>query len=181
MKEKTLVKLTVFSAAAFGVLAFICLFMNAVTTGGDNPVTYQGMNLAFGKDLGGISLFGITSETKINFSFLVVLAYFLPLVLAIILCLGQVATKSKTVKFVFGVIAFAGFVASLILIILTTQISTVTYKGSYSGVTTATLAKWSSSFKLAYGSYIAIVADALAICSTGTFVVLQLLKTGKRK
>ena len=48
MTNKTLMKIMGFCAAVAGVLVFIMMFLTAVTTGGDNPSTLTGAQLAFG-------------------------------------------------------------------------------------------------------------------------------------
>jgi len=182
MKQSTLLKITGFCAVLFGVVAFAMMFLTAVTTGGDNPSTFTGTNLVFGKTLAVGSLFGLTAEAKINFSFLMLLAYFLPLIVACLLVVALILPKKeKGVKVLFGAVAFVGFVAALILVILTTNIASVTYKGSITGTTTGSLAEWNANYKLAIGSIIAIVANGLALCSAGTFTVLSLQKSGKKR
>ena len=113
MKEKTLIKILALVTLAFGVLAFAMMFFGAVTTGGDNPIIYKGMELAFGKDLGKIDLWLAKGEGSIKFSFGVLLAYTLPLIAGLLLGLIDLLSKKKGTKFLFGVIAFAGFIFSI--------------------------------------------------------------------
>ncbi len=177
MKTEQLKKLLACCATILGVVAFVMLFMVAVTTGGDDPVTYKGQQLAFGADLASAK-WGDTvlSAAKLNFSFPLVLAYFLPLVLAVLLAVGQFGLKSKGIKFIFGCVAFVGFIVAAILVAKTLTISTATYKGILTGETTGAIKDWNSSLKLGVGSIIAIVCNALAACVSGTYTCLNLLK-----
>lgn len=179
MKKTTLLKLTAFLVALFGIAAFVMMFFTALTTGGDNPSTLKGQEIVFGKELSNIKILGITSKANINFSFMMMLAYFLPLVLGVLVIAVEAIAKNGFVKFLVGAIAFAGFVFALILVALTVNIATVTYSGTLTGETTGTIAEWTSSFGLGIGSILAIVANGLAACGACTYTTLQLLK-GKK-
>ena len=69
----------------FGVVTFACMFLDAVTKKvGDTTTAYKGMEVAFGKTLSSGSALGFSGESSIQFSFLLVLAFLLPLILAIV-------------------------------------------------------------------------------------------------
>jgi len=177
MKTKQLVKLMGIVATIFSILAFAMMFVVAVTNGADEPTTYTGMQLAFGTKVANAS-YGTTtfSELTINFSFGVVLAYFLPLIGGILVLLSTFANSSRLVKFIFGVVAFAASIVALILLLQIMNMSTVTYKGILTGTTNASFKDFYTNFKFGIGTTLAIVFNACAICTSGTFTVLQFLK-----
>ncbi len=176
MSQKKLTKILGYCAAVFGILAFAMMFLQAVTTGGDNPTTYKGFELAFGKVLGNIQWFGQKGEAKILFSFPILLAYSLPLVAAVLFIL-TIALKTKESKFIMGCIAFACFVCGIILLVLVRQMATIELSTTlFSSKTTYNL----ESYQLAIGAILAIVFSSLGACTAGSFAVIQLLNN-KRK
>ena len=180
MKEKTLAKLIAICTLVLGVAAFVMIFLDAVTTGGDNPVTYKGMDLAFGKMLGQGTLFGQSGERKIEFSFGTTVAYFLPLVAALLLGLTGLISKNKGLKFLMGVISFSAFVVSVVLLVLVRNMSIMTISTSGwigSGASQGNF----TGYGMAIGLILAIVFSALAACTAGTYTVLQLLKSNKKR
>ena len=174
MDTKTLKRIVGIASIVLGVLVLVMAFFAAVTTGGDNPSTYSGFNLIFGKKVTDLSVsLGslVSAETKINFCFGLLLAYFLPVVAAVLLLL-VVFGKSKGLSFVFGCVAFGCFVASIILLACTKNMATVEYTGLITGKSSFHF----DSYDLGIGSILAIVCAGLGACTSGTFTVLQFLK-----
>lgn len=179
MNQKTLTKVLGCTAALFGIVAFIMMFLAAVSTGGDDPTTYTGAELAFGKSLGSMSLWGQSGETKIVFSFGVLLAYVLPLASAVLLALA-VFTKKQGFKFIFGCVAFGCFVAGIILLVLVRNMAVCQITTTILGTTSVSNYHFDD-YEMGIGAILAIVFAALGACTAGSYTVLQLLKNGKKR
>jgi hypothetical protein len=178
MSQKKLTKVLGCCAAVFGILAFAMMFLQAVTTGGDNPTIYKGFELAFGKSLGNVEVLGQKGEIKILFSFPILLAYLLPLAAAVLFIL-TIVLKSKGSKFIMGCCAFACFVCGIILLVLVRQMATFESTSTILGRTSKTT--WNlENCQLAIGTILAIVFSSLGACTAGSFSVIQLLNN-KRK
>lgn len=178
MDTKTLKRIVGIASIVLGVLVLVMAFFAAVTTGGDNPSTYSGFNLIFGKKVTDLSVsLGslVSAETKINFCFGLLLAYFLPVVAAVLLLL-VVFGKSKGLSFVFGCVAFGCFVASIILLACTKNMATWTSTGSVAILGSSSTSGHFDTYDLGIGSILAIVCAGLGACTSGTFTVLQFLK-----
>lgn len=175
MNTKTLKKIVGIASIVLGILVLVMASFAAVTTGdGDNKTSYSGFNLIFGKTLSSGSIWGQSGSVKILFCFGLLLGYFLPVVAAVLICL-VVFGKSKGLSFVFGCVAFACFVVSIILIACTKNMATVEVSASTilgSGSSTSHFTDW----KLGAGSILALVCAGLGACTSGTYTVLQFLK-----
>ncbi len=173
MSVKTLKKLCATLAILFGIASCAMIFLSAVSSGSDNPTTYSGLDLSFGKTISSGSLLGQSSSTKILFSFPVLLAYALPLVGALVIFIG-VIIKKKALSFIFGLIAFLCFVGSIVLLIFTRNMATmeVSISGLVSGSTSAHFTDWD----IGIGTILAIVFSGVGLCISGTFTLLNLLK-----
>ena len=173
MTTKTLKKICAIIAILFGIASCAMIFLAAVSTGSDNPTTYSGLDLSFGKTLSSGSLLGQSGSTKILFSFGVLLAYALPLIGALIVLIG-VIIKKKTGSFIFGSIAFICFAAAIVLFILSRNMATmeVSTSGYINGSTSSHFTDWN----MGIGTILAIVFSAIGLCTSGTFTLLNLLK-----
>jgi hypothetical protein len=177
MDTKTLKKIVGIASIVLGVLVLVMAFFAAVTSGGDDPVTFTGFNLIFGKqttELSGSIGSLASSDAKIVFCFGLLLAYFLPVVAAVLLLL-VVFGKSKGLSFVFGCVAFGCFVASIILLACTKNMATYSWTITVLGKSSTSTAHFDS-YDLGIGSILAIVCAGLGACTSGTFTVLQFLK-----
>jgi hypothetical protein len=173
MKTEQLKKLIACCSAILGIVAFAMMFMVAVTTSGDNPVTYKGYELAFGKELTNVSILGQTSKAKIVFSFGTTLAYVLPLCSAVLFILCALG-KNKGVKFLLGCVAFGLYVAAIILLVNVRKMSIV--EGTTSGWISGQSKNDFTGFDMGIGLILGIVFSALGACTAGTYTCLNLLK-----
>lgn len=176
MKEKTLVKTLGLIAALCGIVAFIMLFLPGISyTSGNTTSSYTNLNLVFGGQISG-------ENYKFNFSMLLMLGYFLPLVAAILLLIVEFVGSAKGLKFIFGILAIAAFLASFIFVILTKQVATLTLGvGSYTTTYSVADSILLGNYNLGLGAIVAVVANALGVCVSGTYTVFQLLKSPKKK
>jgi len=165
MSNKTLMKIMGFVAAAAGIAVCCMMFIPAITTGGNNPTTYTGMNLAFGK-----------VEVKLGdysygwqFSFGVLLAYVLPIASLVLMLLCVLGNKNG-IKFILGCVSFACFVVSIILLITARNMAVYhDALGDYNA----------TGYDMAIGLILAIVFAAVGALTSGTYTCLQLLKSSK--
>lgn len=174
MNTKTLKKIVGIASIVLGILVLVMASFAAVTYGeGDSKTSYSGFNLIFGKTLSSGSFAGQSGSAKILFCFGLLLGYFLPVVAAVLICL-VVFGKSKGLSFVFGCVAFACFVVSIILIACTKNMATVEF--STSGWVSGSSTSHFTDYKLGVGSILALVCAGLGACTSGTYTVLQFLK-----
>ena len=174
-KKKNLKKS--FSSNGLFILMFLGLvilamgFLTAVTRKSDytDPTNYSGFTVIFGKVLTGVGVNGTAGTTKsIAFSFLALLAFFLPL-------LGSVVAGFllKSNKFIAGIVIAACFIASAVLLFMMPQITsikTVYTLGSKTSTTVETLAELG--YTLGIGSIIAGAVSSLgALTSLGLVVI----------
>ncbi len=174
-KKKNLKKS--FSSNGLFILMFLGLvilamgFLTAVTRKSDytDPTNYSGFTVIFGKVLAGANVNGAAGTTKsIAFSFLALLAFFLPL-------LGSVVAGFllKGNKFIAGIVIAACFIASAVLLFMMPQITsikTVYTLGSKTSTTVETLAELG--YTLGIGSIIAGAVSSLgALTSLGLVVI----------
>lgn len=177
-KKKNLKKS--FSSNGLFILMFLGLvilamgFLTAVTRKSDytDPTNYSGFTVIFGKvltDAGVKGTAGTAGTTKsIAFSFLALLAFFLPL-------LGSVVAGFllKGNKFIAGIVIAACFIASAVLLFMMPQITsikTVYTLGSKTSTTVETLAELG--YTLGVGSIIAGAVSSLgALTSLGLVVI----------
>ena len=174
-KKKNLKKS--FSSNGLFILMFLGLvilamgFLTAVTRKSDytDPTNYSGFTVIFGKVLTDAGVKGTAGTTKsIAFSFLALLAFFLPL-------LGSVVAGFllKGNKFIAGIVIAACFIASAVLLFMMPQITsikTVYTLGSKTSTTVETLAELG--YTLGVGSIIAGAVSSLgALTSLGLVVI----------
>ncbi len=174
-KKKNLKKS--FSSNGLFILMFLGLvilamgFLTAVTRKSDytDPTNYSGFTVIFGKVLTDAGVKGTAGTTKsIAFSFLALLAFFLPL-------LGSVVAGFllKGNKFIAGIVIAACFIASAVLLFMMPQITsikTVYTLGSKTSTTVETLAELG--YTLGVGSIVAGAVSSLgALTSLGLVVI----------
>lgn len=176
MNTKTLKKIVGIASIVLGILVLVMASFAAVTRGdGDSKESYSGFNLIFGKSLGTVDIYLAKGEGKILFCFGLLLGYFLPVVAAVLICL-VVFGKSKGLSFVFGCVAFACFVVSIILIACTKNMATMEISGSTILGNSGSSSYHFGDYKLGVGSILALVCAGLGACTSGTYTVLQFLK-----
>lgn len=174
-KKKNLKKS--FSSNGLFILMFLGLvilamgFLTAVTRKSDytDPTNYSGFTVIFGKVLTDAGVDGAGGVTRsIAFSFLALLAFFLPL-------LGSVVAGFllKGNKFIAGIVIAACFIASAVLLFMMPQITsikTVVTLGSKTSTTVETLAELG--YTLGVGSIVAGAVSSLgALTSLGLVVI----------
>ncbi len=174
MTNKTLMKIMGFCAAVAGVLVFIMMFLTAVTTGGDNPSTLTGAQLAFGAQTFD---FGVI-KGKVLFSFGVTLAYLLPIA-SVILMLLCVLGKKNSIKFILGCVAFGCFVTSVVLLACSRNMATYETTLSFWGSSTSGQGHFEG-YNMGIGLILAIVFASVGALTSGTYTCLQLLKSSKK-
>lgn len=192
MRAKNLVKLFALLTFLFGLGILIMVFINVVTTGGDNPTTYTGSDIIFGAKktytLNGGFFTIYDASLSIDFSFILLLAFFLPMVLSIILFIVEFTSNSHFVKLIVGILTLAGFVVSLIFIILLRDFATATISSDNDTIKTAITAlfgqcpytfKFIKDYQFAIGAILGIVFAGCGIVSTAIYSVLNILKPGK--
>jgi len=167
-KNSQLSTLLLFVAAVLAIVVFVTMFLNAVVYKAENtdPSYYTGSVIAFGKKLGEIKILGVSAESKIEFNFVLAIAYLLPLVVACVaVVFSLVNKKAKGLKLIVGVLLAASFIAALVIFIKAADLATLTYIGSLTGTTKTALSELG--YKLAYGSYIGMGA-----CGVGAIAAL---------
>lgn len=143
---------------AFSVLVVVMAFLPFVISKSDNSsdVTYTGFEVAFGKTLNSASVLGFASgSAKINMSYLLIVALFIPLVGSVI----ALFVKNRKLA---SLVVCVCFIVSAILVFMTPTITSVTYSGEVLGfgsTNTETFAY--AGYSLAVGSIISGVFGAL--------------------
>ena len=191
MKAKNLIKLFALLSFLFGLGVLIMVFINVVTTGGENPTVYTGSDLIFGaKKTTTLTVFGVPYDVSlsIDFSFVLLLAFFLPMILSIILFVTEFTNNNKNVKLIVGIVAFAGFVVSLIFIILLKDFSTATISSENSTIQSVIKTfygqspytyKFVEGYQFAIGAILGMIFAGCGIVSTAIYSVLNVIKIGK--
>lgn len=134
-----------------------------------DDTSFTGLKLIFG-GYGDFSIGGVTLGKDFGFSFFNFLAYFGPVVMAIIVAiLGALDRNQGLVKMVLAIATAALFVLSLVFIILLAQNS-----GSKGILGTVTLDD--IGFKLAYGAIIALIAALVGTMSSILYAAMQVMK-----
>lgn len=130
---KSLGKLLAFASALLALVAVIMVFLPQIAAASeDSDVTYNGLAIAFGKELAGADIFGFASaSTVINFSFMNLLCYVLVLG-GLVLEVLQLANigKGKLIS----LIASVALIAGGILFFFALDFSTITSSGSFGGL-----------------------------------------------
>ena len=156
----------------FGVVTFACMFLDAVTKKvGDTITAYKGMEVAFGKTLSSGSALGFSGESSIQFSFLLVLAFLLPLILAIVYFL-----LAKKKPFILSIVCAAGFVVSAVLLFMTPALASI--KATMSGLgSTATEVNTFKEleFSLGLGAIFGGVSSILGALSSLAYLLKKVL------
>ena len=143
---------------AFSVLVVVMAFLPFVISKSDNSsdVTYTGFEVAFGKTLNSASFLGFASgSAKINMSYLLIVALFIPLVGSVI----ALFVKNRKLA---SLVVCVCFIVSAILVFMTPTITSVTYTGEVLGfgsTNTETFAY--AGYSLAVGSILSGVFGAL--------------------
>lgn len=105
-----------------GAFSFYMFFKNALY---DNADTYYtAKDLAFGKIVSESTVLGQTTTLKLNQSYMIMAAYCLPLVGAILAFL-MIFFKGRIVGFLFSLITFASFVVAFVLLLNIGQLASV--------------------------------------------------------
>ena len=165
--SKQLGKLLAFASAIVGLVAVVMIFLPQIVAASENSDTaYNGIAIAFGKELGSVNLWIAKGTGKIDFSFVHLLAYIL-VVFGLLVIVRQLAGvgKSKLFTFIAAVALIAGGIIFFLALNTTTMtISTSSIIGG--GSTTSKFAELNSDsntvYKLGYG---AITGGVTAICS----------------
>ena len=163
-----------FGAIASAVIVLVGLFLNninIVNSNGEVKSAFTGLQLAFGAELTNLDLGVLVSSTgKLNFNFLITLAFILPIIVTVLtLFLG----KKKLSSMILGLVSAAVFVFALVVVIKSSAISTVTIETTslVGGSTTKKhLMEYISAdnMKLAFGAILAIIGASLGcVCSLG--------------
>lgn len=106
-----------------GIAVILMALIRVVVTKNDDGEivsSYTGFECIFGKDLGSVNLIVISGNSKINFSFLAMLAFFLPALVAIVI--GLVLPKNKLGSLVVA----AAFVVGAVFCFLIPQVTSIT-------------------------------------------------------
>lgn len=168
MKKKqatSLNKLLAFASAILAVVAVVMIFLPQIAAVNSDTV-YNGIAIAFGKELGSVNLWIAKGTGKIDFSFVNLLAYILVVFGLLVIVLQLVGVgKSKLFTLIAAVALIAGGIIFFLALNTTTMtISTSSIIGG--GSTTSKFAELNSDnstvYKLGYG---AITGGVTAICS----------------
>lgn len=169
MKKKqatSLNKLLAFASAILAVVAVVMIFLPQIAAVNSDTV-YNGIAIAFGKELGSINLWIAKGTGKIDFSFVNLLAYVLVVFGLLVIVLQLVGVgRSKLFTLIAAVALIAGGIIFFLALNTTTMtISTSSIIGG-GGSTTSKFAELNSDsntvYKLGYG---AITGGVTAICS----------------
>lgn len=134
-----------------------------------DDTTFTGLKLVFG-GYGNMSIGGVTLGKDFGFSFVNFLAYFGPVVMAIIVAiLGALDRNQGIVKMVLAVVTAVLFVLSLVFIILLAKNS-----GTNTPLGTITLDE--AGFKLAYGAIIALIFALVGTMASILYAAMQVMK-----
>ncbi len=164
-QAKSLNKLLAFASAILAIVAVVMIFLPQIAAV-NSDTTYNGIAIAFGKELGSVNLWIAKGTGKIDFSFINLLAYILVAAGLLIIVLQLVGIgKSK----ILTLIAAVALIAGGIIFFLALNTSTITVSASSiigGGSTTSKFAEANSDsttvYKLGYG---AITGGITAICS----------------
>lgn len=164
-QAKSLNKLLAFASAILAIVAVVMIFLPQIAAV-NSDTTYNGIAIAFGKELGSVNLWIAKGTGKIDFSFINLLAYILVAAGLLIIVLQLVGIgKSK----ILTLIAAVALIAGGIIFFLALNTSTITVSASSiigGGSTTSKFAEANSDsttvYKLGYG---AITGGVTAICS----------------
>ncbi|MGN1295408.1 MAG: hypothetical protein ACI4U5_03275 [Bacilli bacterium] len=171
--KKSVALLSSFLSLIFGVLTFVCMFLDGVTKKvGEETEAYKGMELAFGKTLSAGSIIGISADSTIQFSFLLVLAFLLPLVLAVVYIL-----LSKKAPTILSIVCAAGFVVSAVLLFMTPSLSSLktTVSVSVLGSTSSQVNTFKElEYSLGVGAIVGAVSSILGALSSLIYVIKKL-------
>lgn len=172
---KTYSKIGVFVIIALAVLSIIMAALVAVTyTKNDVTTSFTGFEVVFGKKIEDAS-FSIGSfanaTNKVDFSFLALCAYFLPVVGAVASLLLALLAKKKNMVMLGGILAFVCFIVAAILVFMVPSITSFTSTGnigSLSNTTTKTFAELE--YSLGLGAILAGVINIVGALASLTFV-----------
>ena len=141
---------------AFSVLVVVMAFLPFVVSKSDNSSDVTYFEVAFGKTLNSASFLGFaSSSTKINMSYLLIVALFIPLVGSVI----ALFVKNRKLA---SLVVCVCFIVSAILVFMTPTITSVTYTGEVLGFgSTNTEIFASAGYSLAVGSILSGVFGAL--------------------
>lgn len=176
MAKKSKKSIALFSSllsVIFGVLTFVCLFLDGVSKKvGDKTVAYKGSELAFGKTLSSGAIFGVSGESTIQFSFLLVVAFLLPLILAVLYFVF-----SKKAAFICSIVCAVGFVLSAVLLFMTPALSsiksTVSSGIGLGGTNVSTFKEME--YSLGVGAIIGAISSILGALSSLAYVVKKVI------
>lgn len=153
------------------LVALTILFPGVIKTFENaDPTMYKGFELAFGKSIGTIDAIVASGDAKIKFSIVACLAYFLPLVLTVLMA---ILVKNRPIG---GVIMALGFIASAVLMFLMPSVTSlaVTAKEVILGSTTTTVKTFAElEYALGYGS---IIGGSLSIVGALTSLAYGFVK-----
>lgn len=135
-QAKSLGKLLAFASALLALVAVIMIFLPQIVGASENSdVAYNGLAIAFGKELSGVDLGFLSGSSVINFSFMNLLCYVLVLG-GLVLEVLQLANigKGKFLSF----IASLALIAGGILFFFALDFSTISSSGSIGSLSGST-------------------------------------------
>lgn len=167
--KKEVLKLLPLCLFALSIVVILMGFLPGVSiTSGDQTTTYNIFKLAFGGEITGLSLGSfITTSLSINFSILVCLALFLP----VVGCIVKMFLSNK----VGTLVVLLCFIASAVLLFIVPSISSFAASGSVlgsSGTTEATTFK-DAGYSLGFGAIIGAVLSIIGGLSSAYLLVKE--------
>lgn len=179
-QSKQLGKLLAFASALLALVAVIMIFLPQIVSANENSDTaYNGIAIAFGKQLSKIGTENNYVLTKIDFSFMNLLCYILVLaglVIALLQALGK--CESKIITFVSAVALIAGGILFFFALNFSAMsVTTVTSIGKTNPVVTKFAEANSENltvYKLGYGALVGgITAIVAGVANLGKAIVAK--------
>lgn len=164
-KKIKLSKLCLLIACIFAIITCAMMFVPTLTkTENEEVKNIPGFAMAFGKVVKSTSFLGQSGSIKLDTTFELIIAYLLPIIIAIVALLYSLISKKYKglIKIILGLILTASFIITIVFIIKAPEFAKLTMSANTiigSGSSTSSLK--SNNYSLTYGAYLAIISSAL--------------------